>query len=335
MLYREQVGPVLRCSLPSRCRLAGRHALMQSALLLGKKRWGKRFCSISCRDAQIRDPKGPLIGSLVFCGCLLWVPRGGAANRQLATASSPAEAIAGIDIAAPSRYVTLLPEIAGTRSPGTRIPTRFSGSAADSVIVPACGIELAHRSHRFHRDRQGKLLAQKSIDKTPAANFAAILQPAEARQQLAPRRQVRFPRQHIADHNSVTPQQHPAGRFDRARPLDHFVGMQQSPASRIVPRTRRRARCPAPPAAWDRSASADCRSRRQSPDLRPPTPKAQSRFPLSACPCRARCRQRTTRPAAAENPAPSARRGSARCLQPVPRRDAAASSSRHLPERKK
>src|SRR6266481_8654900 len=37
--------------------------------------------------------------------------------------------------ATPSLKATVFPEMAGTRSPGTRMPTRFRGSAADSTIV--------------------------------------------------------------------------------------------------------------------------------------------------------------------------------------------------------
>ena len=44
-----------------------RHATNQSAPPLGKKRWGKRFLkSVLAELALIRDPRGPLIGSLIF-----------------------------------------------------------------------------------------------------------------------------------------------------------------------------------------------------------------------------------------------------------------------------
>ena len=39
---------------------------------------------------------------------------------------------------APSRRVIVLPEIAGTRSPGTMTPTKFSGSAAERVTISGC-----------------------------------------------------------------------------------------------------------------------------------------------------------------------------------------------------
>ena len=202
--------------------------------------------------------------------------------------------------------VPLLPEIAGTRSPGTRIPTRFSGSAADSVIVSPLSGRPAHRSHRFHRDRQRELLAQESIDEPPAANLAAIFEPAEGHQQFAPRRQVRFARQHIANHNSVAPQQHPARGLDRARALRPPHRHAAAPSAPHCAADACCARFPARRAAWDRSATADCRTRRRSPARQRPVPKVQSRFPPSACPCRAQCRQRTTRRAAAETRAPAA-----------------------------
>src|SRR4029077_4506369 len=41
----------------------------------------------------------------------------------------------GVSINTPSLNVTYLPEIAGTRSPGTTMPARFSGSAAEMVTV--------------------------------------------------------------------------------------------------------------------------------------------------------------------------------------------------------
>ena len=66
------------------------------------------------------------------------------------------------------------------------------------------------RIRPFDRDRQGKLLTEEAIHKPPTANLSSILQPPESHQQFAPGRQVRLPRQQIANHNSIPPQQHPA-----------------------------------------------------------------------------------------------------------------------------
>ena len=87
--------------------------------------------------------------------------------------------------------MTVLPEMAGTRSPGTRIPTRFSGSAADNTTVSPGERHFAGGSQRFHRHRQSELFAEKSIHKTSAANLAAIFQPAESHLQFAPFGQIR------------------------------------------------------------------------------------------------------------------------------------------------
>src|SRR6266704_1403710 len=45
----------------------------------------------------------------------------------------------GVSTRAPSLKLKCLPEIAGTRSPGTMIPARFSGSAAEIVMVSPLG----------------------------------------------------------------------------------------------------------------------------------------------------------------------------------------------------
>src|SRR3954463_15956102 len=43
--------------------------------------------------------------------------------------------VSGVSTSAPSLKLRYLPEIAGTRSPGTTIPARFNGSAADMVMI--------------------------------------------------------------------------------------------------------------------------------------------------------------------------------------------------------
>ena len=47
-------------------------------------------------------------------------------------------------------------------------------------------LQMARGAQRFHSDGQSELLTQKSADETAAANFAAIFQPAQSDQQLAP-----------------------------------------------------------------------------------------------------------------------------------------------------
>src|SRR5208282_6186268 len=98
--------------------------------------------------------------------------------------------------------------------------------------------KVSHSADRLNRYGQRELLAQESIDEPTAANFAAIFEPTESHQQLAPRRQVRLSRQHVSNHDSVAPQQHPAGSFDRARPFDCNIRVQQGPPPGVVSRTR-------------------------------------------------------------------------------------------------
>src|ERR1700737_1456064 len=44
--------------------------------------------------------------------------------------------------ATPLQKATTLPELAGTRSPGTTTPVRFSGSAAETVMISRDGSSL-------------------------------------------------------------------------------------------------------------------------------------------------------------------------------------------------
>src|SRR5207302_1266035 len=47
--------------------------------------------------------------------------------------------MAGVSTTTPSLKLTCFPEIAGTRSPGTTIPARFNGSAAEMVMISSVG----------------------------------------------------------------------------------------------------------------------------------------------------------------------------------------------------
>ena len=52
--------------------------------------------------------------------------------------SALAKTINGLQSKTPSQSVMVFPEIAGTRSPGTMMPTRFNGSAAERVTISGC-----------------------------------------------------------------------------------------------------------------------------------------------------------------------------------------------------
>ena len=193
-------------------------------------------------------------------------------------------------------------------SPGTRIPTRFSGSAADSVIVSPLNGRL--RIARTDSTATGKA---NCSPRNPSTNRPPRISPRSSsrrnrHQQFAPRRQVRLPRQQIANHNSVAPQQHPARCLHCARPLRRRIRMQQRPPSRAVPRTRRFARFPARRAASDRSATADCRSHPQSPVRPPPVPTSAVSISAFNLP--------VPRTMSAKNEAPRCRRNSSTSCAP-------------------
>ena len=77
-------------------------------------------------------------------------------------------------------------------------------------MISPLGGKILHRAQRIHGHRQGKLLADKSADEAPAANFAAIFQPAEVDQHVTPARQNALARQQFAEHHAITLQQHVA-----------------------------------------------------------------------------------------------------------------------------
>ena len=75
--------------------------------------------------------------------------------------------------------------MAGTRSPGTRIPTRFRGSAADKTIVSPVGILRVARNDSTATGKR-ELFAEKAVYETSTANLATIFQPTECHLQFAP-----------------------------------------------------------------------------------------------------------------------------------------------------
>src|SRR5258706_90986 len=90
---------------------------------------------------------------------------------------------------------------------------RIGGRNGDALAI-RIRRQLALDAQRLYRHREGELLAQKSIDESPAAHFAAIFETAVADLQLTPSRQIRFPHQQVAEDDAVAPQQHPAAGFD-------------------------------------------------------------------------------------------------------------------------
>ena len=63
--------------------------------------------------------------------------------------------------ATPLSNRTVRPEFDATRSPGTMMPTRFSGSAAATVTTSSVGGAMPHCAQRLDGDRQRELLADE------------------------------------------------------------------------------------------------------------------------------------------------------------------------------
>src|SRR5439155_645311 len=95
----------------------------------------------------------------------------------------------------------------------------------------------ARGTQRFHGHRQSELLSQEIADEAAPPNFAAIFQPAQRDEQLAPFGKNRFARQKLAKDDAVAAQQHPANGFERTGAVVDLAGIEQRPAARAVPRT--------------------------------------------------------------------------------------------------
>ena len=80
----------------------------------------------------------------------------------------------------------------------------------------------------------GKLFANESIHEAATAYLSARFEPAERDLQLTPFREIAFARKQIAEHDPVTPEQHPASSFDRAFMLNRGIGVENRPAARAV-----------------------------------------------------------------------------------------------------
>src|SRR5258706_7328889 len=111
---------------------------------------------------------------------------------------------------------------------------RMGGRNGDALAI-RIRRQLALDAQRLYRHREGELLAQKSIDESPAAHFAAIFETAVADLQFTPARQIRFAHEQVAEDDTVAPQQHPAAGLDAAVAI-RALGVQQRPASRRMPR---------------------------------------------------------------------------------------------------
>ena len=211
----------------------------QRAALVRQKATGEALSAVLSDDAN-REPGDPLIRFPIIFSARRRLP--GVATRR----ASP------LSTATPSRKLTILPEMAGTRSPGTRVPTRFNGSAAESCNGFSAGRQLAGSPQRFDRNRQTKLFSQKSVHETTATNFAPVFQTAKCHLQLAPLGEVGLAGHDVAEDHPVAFEQHPAGGFDDSIAIGGLIGIEQRPAARTMPRTRRASTFPAPHAAWDR-----------------------------------------------------------------------------------
>ena len=109
-------------------------------------------------------------------------------------------------------------------------------------------VQFAHSPYGFHRNRQSKLFAHKTIDKAAAANLSAIFKPAKCHQQFAPG--GRFDSRASTSRTTMPYRRsniQQAG-FHSTGPLNRFLGMQQEPNVRRYAAAAPRARFPARPA---------------------------------------------------------------------------------------
>ena len=146
-------------------------------------------------------------------------------------------------VSTPSLNVTVLPEIAGTRSPGTRIPTRLSGSAADRTIIsPVFGSLRVARNDSTATGRANCSPRKPSTKRPPRISpRSSSRRKAICNSRHLGRLVSRESR--VAKDDAIALEQHPAGRFDRAIAIRGLIRVKQSPSARAVTGTRR------PPAA--------------------------------------------------------------------------------------
>src|SRR6476619_6793341 len=86
------------------------------------------------------------------------------------------------------------------------------GTAHDDQLTAF--LQFSNRAHAADRVRQSKLLAAKTGNETPTADFPARFEPAINHDELAPRRQPRFTREERAENHTVALEQCACDRFD-------------------------------------------------------------------------------------------------------------------------
>src|SRR5215475_4538382 len=89
----------------------------------------------------------------------------------------------------------------------------------------------------LHRERQGKLLTQKIRNEASTADLASIFQAAHRDQHFPPLRKYGLAGQKLAEHDTITLQQHPADRFHLFAVLGVFFRIDERPPANAIPRT--------------------------------------------------------------------------------------------------
>src|SRR5262249_37538771 len=98
--------------------------------------------------------------------------------------------------------------------------------------------KLASCTQRFNCDRERELLAEETIHKAAATDFAPCFESPECQLHLSPLWEIAFASQQVPKDHAVTLQQHPAGCFDGSFALDAGIRVQDCPAASAVTRTR-------------------------------------------------------------------------------------------------
>src|SRR5579864_5317648 len=127
--------------------------------------------------------------------------------------------------------------MAGILSPGTTIPIKLSGSAAEMVTTSPAGGSL-----RFARKDSTAIGSANCSPRKPSTKrpprISSRFQPAKRQLHLAPLREIALAGQQVAEDHAVTFEQHPAGCFDGALALNSGIGVQDCPASSAMAGTR-------------------------------------------------------------------------------------------------
>jgi len=110
---------------------------------------------------------------------------------------------------------------------------RIGGRQRDGF---AAGRAVTNGAQRLDGSGHRKLLSDEPAHETTAANFSSCFERAESDQQFAPRREHRFTREQLAEHDAVPAEQHPARLVD-PRIGGRFSRTQQRPPAAAVTRT--------------------------------------------------------------------------------------------------